>query len=61
MASIFGAIKEEMPKYEEVEKTSDFEIRQYGPVIVAETTFQGPRSQVRSLPYELIPGTSSQE
>lgn len=42
---LFGTINEETPKYEEVEKTDEFEIRQYGPAIVAETTFKGRRDQ----------------
>lgn len=49
MASIFGHIKEEMPKYEEIEKNANFQIRQYGPVIVAETTFKGTRGRVKTL------------
>lgn len=49
MASIFGVIKEEQPKYESIEKKDGYEIRQYEPVIVAETTFQGKRSPVRTL------------
>lgn len=43
--SVFGHIGEEMPKYDTVETTPQFEIRKYGPVIVAETTFQGKRGQ----------------
>lgn len=47
MGGVFGVIREETPKYEEVEKTESFEIRQYGPLLVAETAFQGKRGEVR--------------
>ncbi|KAK7349936.1 hypothetical protein VNO77_07843 [Canavalia gladiata] len=39
MGLIFGKITVETPKYEVIKSTSDYEIRKYGPSVVAEVTY----------------------
>ena len=53
MGSVFGKITGETPKYDVVDKGDFFEIRKYGPCLVAETTYEGGHFQVLILSLRL--------
>ncbi|MFZ5439521.1 MAG: SOUL family heme-binding protein [Myxococcota bacterium] len=51
-----SAMATEQPKYEVVQRYDDFEVRAYGPVVVAETEVDGEQSEAGNQAFSLLAG-----
>ncbi len=51
-----NAMATEQPKYEVLQRYADFEVREYGPVVVAETEVTGEQSEVGNQAFSLLAG-----